>query len=55
MVTILIIAEKDFVHIVALEGLLNFVNQVGEIDTDHLMVIRDFISNLIELNFILDC
>jgi len=40
---ILIIDKRDFVLIVALEDLLNFVNQAGEIDIDHLMEINLFI------------
>ena len=32
--------ERDFVQVVVLGGQPNFVNQVGEIDIDHLMGIK---------------
>ena len=41
--------ERDFVLVVVLGGQPNFVNQVGEIDIDHLMGIRVFINKNPEL------
>ena len=38
--------ERDFVQVVVLGGQPNFVNQVGEIDIDHLMGIRAFINKI---------
>jgi len=38
--------ERDFVQVVVLGGQPNFVNQVGEIDIDHLMGIRVFINKI---------
>lgn len=43
--------ERDFVLVVVLGGQPNFVNQVGEIDIDHLMGIRVSI-NKISVQFI---
>jgi len=44
--TIRSIVEKDFVQVVVSGEPPNFVNQVGEIDIDHLMGIRVFIDRI---------
>jgi len=38
--------ERDFVQVVVLGGQPNFVNQVGEIDIDLSMEIKDFINKI---------
>jgi len=43
--------ERDFVLVVVLGGQPNFVNQVGEIDIDHLMGIRVFINKIYYKSF----